>query len=136
MRLFRAFRAALKPGGTLYVEVPNGDAMSVKRHGENAYYLGAPVHVHLFSRRSLAILAERAGLVVVSSWTRSAWRCHYLPRALELRLRRRSAPGAQFEDASRTERWRAQVLSAPQFLLSQRQGMGDSVFIETRRPEA
>jgi SAM-dependent methyltransferase len=59
--LFRAFYVALKPGGTLAVEVPSADAAAMHVYREAYYYLGLPLHVHLFSRRSLESLAVRNG---------------------------------------------------------------------------
>jgi SAM-dependent methyltransferase len=132
--LFRAFFTALKPGGTLVVEVPNGDALSREQYGEMFYYLGAPVHVHLFSERSLVQIARDSGFVNLSTWTRSVWICHYAPKALVARLRKDPEASKIFEDAGRGERWRAQILSLPEFIRSHRRGRGDSLFLMAERP--
>jgi len=68
-RLFRAFRQALKPNGTLVIEVPNAMSAASLHFREYYYYLGMPVHVHGFTPLSIRILAEHAGLRVRSMHT-------------------------------------------------------------------
>ncbi|MEW6271794.1 MAG: class I SAM-dependent methyltransferase [Thermodesulfobacteriota bacterium] len=56
-------RAALKPGGHLFVETPNIDSLDARlfrRRYWGGYHL--PRHFHLFDTRSLARLVELAGL--------------------------------------------------------------------------
>jgi SAM-dependent methyltransferase len=78
-------RAALRPGGALFVEVPNAQSILARRLGPGWPCLGLPYHVNQFGPRSLRALLERAGLRVarVDTIPFSA----YYPRAMALRPR-------------------------------------------------
>tara|TARA_B100002051_G_C16582132_1_gene558235 strand:- start:64 stop:954 length:891 start_codon:yes stop_codon:yes gene_type:complete len=65
-RLFNAFYNGLKKGGKLLIEIPNGDALAFKKYKEYHYYLGLPVHVNLFSNKSIRIISENAGFTIKS----------------------------------------------------------------------
>jgi len=65
-RLFRAFYTAMKPGGTLAIEVPSADSAALRIYGHAYYYLGLPVHVHLFSAESLKHIATQAGFTNIT----------------------------------------------------------------------
>jgi 2-polyprenyl-3-methyl-5-hydroxy-6-metoxy-1,4-benzoquinol methylase len=54
----------LEPGGFVYLEVPDGEAAAPFGREREEFLLG---HVHVFSPRSLALLAERAGLRILES---------------------------------------------------------------------
>lgn len=58
-------RRILKPGGLVSVEVPNWDGLTRVIFGMNWLPLLLPTHLQHFSRRHLAMCAERAGLEVV-----------------------------------------------------------------------
>lgn len=60
-RLFNSFYNALKIGGTLAIEVPNGDSLSFKILKKYYYYLAIPLHVHIFSIKSLLFIAKKTG---------------------------------------------------------------------------
>ena len=61
IELFKAFYYALKIGGTLAIEVPNGDSLALKKFGRYYYYLGMPLHIHLFTINSLKLLGKKVG---------------------------------------------------------------------------
>lgn len=53
----------LKPGGRLYIETPNMDALSFKEYGAHWRGLEAPRHLVLFNRQSLLNALSAAGFV-------------------------------------------------------------------------
>ena len=59
--LFNSFYNALKKGGTLAIEVPNGDSLSFKILKKYYYYLAIPLHIHIFSIKSLLFIAKKTG---------------------------------------------------------------------------
>jgi len=66
LAVLRVMKRALRPGGHLLIETPNIeslDARLFRRRYWGGYHL--PRHFHLFDRRTLAQLVERAGLAVV-----------------------------------------------------------------------
>ena len=75
----RAFLAGvakvLRPGGTIILSTPNSNGLGARLAGRRWINWHVPYHLHLFSRRSLAILAQRAGLQVesVRTLTSSRW---------------------------------------------------------------
>lgn len=133
-RLFHAFYSALKPGGVLFVEVPNADALSMKHYRNLFYYLGAPVHVHLFSQHSLATLANIVGFINISTWTKSVWICHYAPKGLQLRLVRDPHGSILYQHTGSMRRLQSQILSLPQYLKAHRNGRGDTLFLRAEKP--
>jgi len=59
LAMLRRTRPLLAPGGTVYVEVPDGDAASAGGPGREEFFIE---HLHAFSPESLAMLVRRAGL--------------------------------------------------------------------------
>ncbi len=57
----RAARAALRPGGTLWVATPNLDAAGHRRYGRDWLHLDPPRHLVLFTAGSLRGAIEAAG---------------------------------------------------------------------------
>jgi SAM-dependent methyltransferase len=56
--------SSLRPGGRLFVEVPNIDSVRARRAGEDWFHLDAEHHVAHYAPRSLRALLERAGFRV------------------------------------------------------------------------
>ena len=71
-KLLNDFYYALKEGGSLSIEVPNGDSTAFKKFGRYYYYLGMPLHIHLFTIKSLSLLCKMAGFkdIKVSSYNK------------------------------------------------------------------
>jgi SAM-dependent methyltransferase len=59
---------ALAPGGHAALIVPSAEAVEAQVFG-GAYRSLRGDHLHYFSRRSLGILVERAGLGIAAAWT-------------------------------------------------------------------
>ena len=56
----------LKPGGRLFIGVPDGDGLTARVFKDNWYYVGAPVHPFTWSRTTLPRFLEDHGLRVDS----------------------------------------------------------------------
>jgi 2-polyprenyl-3-methyl-5-hydroxy-6-metoxy-1,4-benzoquinol methylase len=65
----RGVARILKPGGTAILSTPNAGGWGAKVFGRRWINWHAPYHVQFFSRRSMTIAAEQAGLVVAESKT-------------------------------------------------------------------
>jgi 2-polyprenyl-3-methyl-5-hydroxy-6-metoxy-1,4-benzoquinol methylase len=65
----------LKPGGTAILSTPNAGGWGAKVFGRRWINWHTPYHVQFFSRRSMQLAAEHAGLVVtdVKTITNSGW---------------------------------------------------------------
>jgi SAM-dependent methyltransferase len=61
---FAAFARLVEPGGYLLLRLPLADSWVRRHHAANWVQLDAPRHLHLHTRRSIAILAERSGFRV------------------------------------------------------------------------
>jgi len=86
-RFFRAAWSALKVGGTLRIDVPNGNSLAVDTFRGKAYYVTMPVHVHLFSPRSLRLALTEAHFrdlqiktFNVPESSAASWCVHYLSK--------------------------------------------------------
>ena len=55
----------LKPGGHIFVGVPNGDSLMARVFGSNWYNLGVPIHVQVFSQRTLLAALKQVGFVEI-----------------------------------------------------------------------
>jgi SAM-dependent methyltransferase len=64
---FRAIRRLLAPGGTCLIRVPLADSDPLRRYGSDWIELDAPRHFVLHTPKSLALLAEEAGLSIVAA---------------------------------------------------------------------
>lgn len=65
LRALRNVAALLAPGGLLFVEVPNNDAIVAERSGTCWFYFDAGRHVNFFTLDSLSAMVWRVGLVPV-----------------------------------------------------------------------
>jgi len=76
----RQLYAALKPGGSCILAVPNRDAWGMKLRREEWAWCQAPyVHIWQFSPDGIErLLRENAARVEVSLTTRDAWDCNFL----------------------------------------------------------
>ena len=71
-RLFEGFHKNLRKGGTLLIDIPNGDSSSFKIFKRYYFYLGLPVHVNIFTVKSIKVLATSTGFKIksISSYNR------------------------------------------------------------------
>lgn len=71
----RGVARILKPGGTAILSTPNAGGWGAKFFGRRWINWHTPYHVQFFSRRSMQLAAEQAGLVVaeVKTITNSEW---------------------------------------------------------------
>ncbi|MFO0689897.1 MAG: methyltransferase domain-containing protein [Myxococcota bacterium] len=63
-RAFAAMAARIAPGGWLLLRVPLADSWACRHYGAGWAQLDAPRHLHVPTRRSVALLAEATGLRV------------------------------------------------------------------------
>lgn len=133
-RLFRAFFKALKPGGVLAIDVPNAESRAAERFREFYYYLGMPVHVHVFTPASMRALARSTGFVDIAIGTYSSW----YTQAESAVLRRRAKTGgweqAGFGSHGRWEGVVGRIESLPTYLRSRVQSRGDCLVMTCAKP--
>ena len=132
-RLFRAFYHALRPGGLLAIEVPNGSSAAAEIYRDGWYYLGLPTHVHLFSPLSLTQIAAQNGFEGITIETLSFWQTHAASWLLcrDLRARKESP---QLDSRGRLEMALARIPTLGSFLRSLPAGRGDCLILVCRRP--
>jgi hypothetical protein len=54
----------LKPGGKVYIGIPNSDSVPYRIFGRYWWYLGAPVHTYNYSLPTISALMSRCGLEI------------------------------------------------------------------------
>jgi SAM-dependent methyltransferase len=54
----------LKPGGNLYIGIPNIDSIPYRIFGKYWWYLGAPVHTYNYTVPTISALLQRAGFSI------------------------------------------------------------------------
>ena len=133
-RLFRAFFYALKPGGILAVDVPNGNSVAARRFRELYYYLGMPVHVHLFSPASIRLLSESTGFVNIAVATYSRWYTQAESAILLHLSRQRASASGRFQSHDWWEGFLGRMKSIPTFILSCLRSRGDCLVMTCRKP--
>ena len=132
-RLFRAFFKALKPGGVLAIDVPNGDAISVERFRAFSFYLGMPVHVNLFTPTSIRLLAHSTGFADLSIETYSRWSTQAESAVLIRRSRNRKSIST-FRVHNAWEGFLGRISSLPTYLRSRLQSRGDCLVMTCVKP--
>jgi glycosyltransferase involved in cell wall biosynthesis/2-polyprenyl-3-methyl-5-hydroxy-6-metoxy-1,4-benzoquinol methylase len=77
LTVIRRLRALLKPGGRMVLSTPNLWSQQVKLFGPTWAHWHPPYHRHIFSRKSLAILARRCDMEMlgVRSYSHIYWTC-------------------------------------------------------------
>jgi len=63
VRMLARAHASLAPGGTVYVELPDGEGAAAEGPGREEFFIE---HLHVFSMTSTCLLATRAGFVAQS----------------------------------------------------------------------
>lgn len=138
-RLFRAFFNALRPGECLAIDVPNADALAVERYKECFYYLGMPVHVHIFSPTSICLLAKEVGFMDISVATYSCWYsqaqsvsvCDHASNTPDTRD---SGANGSFQSRGCVRGILAHVKAVPAYMLSKRGLRGDCLVMTCKKP--
>jgi len=99
-RLFKAFYRSLKKGGTLLIDIPNGKSLSIQKTREYFYYLGMPVHVHIFSPESISLLSHRVGFksIKIASY------CRLYTQAASLELQAKWKRGGNLDKCFKKKR--------------------------------
>lgn len=69
LALLRDAAAVLRPGGTLLLSTPNARSVMARGLGRSWVHWHTPYHLQLFSKKSLAMAAQKAGLRV--RWSRN-----------------------------------------------------------------
>lgn len=69
LETLRGIAKVLKPGGTAILSTPNAKGWGAKLFGKKWINWHAPYHTQHFSRKSLAIVAQKAGLYIEKSKT-------------------------------------------------------------------
>jgi SAM-dependent methyltransferase len=133
-RLFRAFFAALKPGGMLAIDVPNGDSLAAERFRELYYYLCMPVHMHLFTPGSIRLLAQSTGFADILTTTHSRWYTQMQSAVLRGRSRYEGSGCVRFPSHSPWECLPGRIKCLPTYILSQIQSRGDCLTMTCIRP--
>jgi SAM-dependent methyltransferase len=133
-QLFRAFFHAMKPGGTLVVEVPNADAKALQIYGECYYYLTLPVHVHLFSNTSIRQIAKDSGFVDIATKTVSYWDSHAKSWLLQRDIRK-GVLNPRFGAHGKWSNLLAKLRSLPRFIRSISPKAGDCLILTCKRPK-
>ena len=133
-RLFRAFFHALKPGGILAIDIPNGNSAAANRFMQFSYYLGMPVHVHLFSPSSIRLLSEASGFVNTAVATYSRWYTQVESAILLGRSRRKESTPKQFHSHGFLEALTGRIKTAPMYVLSCLLSRGDCLVMICRKP--
>lgn len=85
MTLLRQCKQVLKPGGKIVVMTPNVESLAHQHFGKSWFPLQPPTHISLFSAKTLAFCARRAGLIVswVGTSARTAGGTWYMSYLLE-----------------------------------------------------
>lgn len=85
VELLQEVQRLLKPGGMLIANTPNAMSQEHRIFGTSWYSLDPPRHLHLFSPRSLSMLATRAGFARHETWTTSVNSDYVAASSLKIR---------------------------------------------------
>jgi SAM-dependent methyltransferase len=122
---------AVKKGGSIYISTPNLDSVWLDRYGPVWSPWHAPYHLSTYSRKSVRILAEKAGLAVESLRTNSP--AHWL--AMSDRLAPLGASGAAPPDPVQEDADLMRLARAASFTSAVRhdwRGRGDCLHVRLR----
>jgi len=65
--------SSLKKDGIIAIDVPNGDSLAFSIYKSSYFYLGAPVHINIFTVRSMRKLLSETGFKKIRIKTYSVW---------------------------------------------------------------
>jgi O-antigen biosynthesis protein len=132
MKAVRRLATLLRPGGVLILTTPNLDSAQIELFGPTWSHWHMPYHRYLFSRQSLKLLAESAGLRMARCFTQ----CHPYWTALTLKLNELGLGGSVSHnvDIERRLALKAMVLNVWAKLWWNWRGKGDYLIATFRKP--
>ena len=120
-------RPTLRPGGTIYVVVPNVDSLWRSFFGRHWVHWHVPFHLYHFTERALEKLCEQSGLEVRR--TRNITPGEWLLMSLAAR---RNARHGRFELDSFSGRYAARLLVAPAGRVADALHRGDAIVAQAQ----
>jgi ubiquinone/menaquinone biosynthesis C-methylase UbiE len=123
---------ALKPGGQLLIDTPNAASHSLKNTQNYWYYLGMPLHIHIFSPASIKESLEEAGFenIRVSSYSRfQTFLLSYLAKNKKIES---GITDSYFKNTTTELLW-AGILSFIPFLISLTGNRGDCLIASAQK---
>jgi SAM-dependent methyltransferase len=126
--LFKKFYQALKPGGTLAFEIPNGAAQSLTKYGEFHYYLTMPVHVNLFTPKSLNLILSNLSFSNVQTKTKNRIKMQIASNIFKNKYPKINKTIDSRH--SKKERFIGFLRNLPNLLKSLKKGRGDLLYIK------
>ena len=120
----------LRPGGMLYIGVPNVEGLAFRVFGRYWWYMGAPLHTYSYSPKTLSHLLGRVGFRVKSVYYNSNFES--LSGSLQIYLNRNS-------DRLSTDGWvfRSRILRYPANVLERMLDLfhlGDAIEVISEKP--
>jgi SAM-dependent methyltransferase len=89
LEVLKRLRCCLNEGGSIVIRVPVADSWASRTYGTDWVQLDAPRHLFIYTQRSMATLAERAGLSVArvffDSYALQFWGSEQCKRDIALR---------------------------------------------------
>lgn len=125
--LFKSFYKALKPNGLLIVTDGSADSASMKIYKQIAYYLTMPVHINVFSTKSIQLIAENVGFKTNNIITYNYRLSQAKSTALLLKNILGVSLGRGYSDLKNIEVLLGKFLSTPTFLWSLFPKRGDCI---------
>jgi SAM-dependent methyltransferase len=127
----RELRRILRPGGRLFLSLPEFESTTRRWFGGHWWFLGLPVHTYQYSRRTLPRLLESEGFAVESARVRP--HLGGTLGSLEIRLNHGRAPGRPRIDLMRSSPLR--TLGQWAAVLIALLGTGEVLEVTAMRPE-
>lgn len=124
----------LKPGGRIFLGVPNGDSVVARIFGPYWYNLGIPIHIQLFSPRTLETALKQAGFVDIRlrSWSLTQGLLGSIQFSINEYLWR--ATGRKRTSTVLQDSRLAQLLALPLIKILDVLGQGDAIEVVARKP--
>lgn len=92
--VLQEIRRILKPGGKLFIGVPNMNSFWSEKFGKYWWYFGLPVHTHNYNYKNLPILLERHNFQVENVY----WNSDYASSVGSLQIRSNAKNGVVSSD--------------------------------------
>ena len=131
--LFQALYNSLKPKGILIVTDGSADSLAMKIYDDISYYLTMPVHLNVFSTKSISFLAKRVGFKKISIKTYSYRLSQAKSMALLMKKKFGRNIGRGYSDLEKNEILLGKFFSYPSYILSLLQGKGDCILAQFQK---
>jgi len=129
--LFKKLYNSLKHNGLMTFTIPNGNAASIDIYKDDFYFFTMPVHINLFTSKSIEIALKNVGFTDILITTGNRWK--YQISSYYVRRKKKQGIKINFGDHTKIESKLGYISTFFNYLKSLKKFKGDNLFVTCKK---